>query len=645
MPLATRDDRTHISQFNIKIGGAQAPRNVLNDLLDCTVENSIHLPDVCTIRLHDAGFYWLDANTFKEGTPIEILAGFERSALTTLFWGEVTALEMDLAAHGVPTLLVRCMDRSHRLHRGRSARSFVQVKDSDIVQRIGQETGFQVKAEATAQVHDWVFQNNQTNWEFLTERAARNGFRLFIKGERELHFCKVKDEGDAVVEIQWGVQLRSFRPRTSAAPQVDEVVVRGWDPKQKRPIIGKGKAVSGVPSTRGGVKGAQAAHSAFGAAKMVIVDRPVHSQVEADDLARSLIDEIGGDYLQAEGLCFGDPKIRPGVQVEVPNIGKRFSGKYLVTATTHTYTPAEGYTTLFSVSGKHPNTVLALLGGSNGNGPGGARLGGNIVVGVVTDNKDPDGLGRVKIKYPWLSEEHTSFWARTVSQMAGKGRGMFNLPEIDDEVLVAFEHGEISRPYVIGQLWNGKDGLPGLKGNPTLGAGGEVNRRGFHTRIGHQLNFDDTGGKGDITLKTAGGHVVTLDDAGKKIEVTTTGGHKFVLDDAGKMIKATTTGGHMLSMMDPGAVITLKDIAGDIVTLSNGMVNVTALQMMTLAAPVINIAGAMAVNIAGLVTTMAAGTQATVSGGVGVLVKGGAKVDINAGAVINEKAPAINMNS
>jgi phage baseplate assembly protein gpV len=355
---------------------------------------------------------------------------------------------------------------------------------------------------------------------------------------------------------------------------------------------------------------------------MVVVDRPVRSQGEAEDLARSLCDDIGSDFLQADGLCYGIPALKPGVMVAIGNIGKRFSGSYYVTSTTHTYTPAEGYTTLFAVSGKRASTLLSLM--EEDDLSRRAPLGGNIVVGVVTDNRDPQGMGRVKVMYPWLTEEYTSFWARTSSQMAGKGRGMFNLPEIDDEVLVAFEHGDVSRPYVIGQLWNGEDRLPSVSGNSVLGPSSEVNRRGFYSRIGHQLNFDDTGGQGDITLRTAGGHVLTIDDAGKKVAITTTGGQKLIMDDAGSRI-------------------TVLDNAGDMLTMSQGKVNLIAMQAINLAAPNINISAAENLNmIGGTMTNVSAGVYLGLQGTVvtnmssaavkingGIVRVDGAKVDIN----------------
>jgi phage protein D len=541
---------THLAHFNLKIGKAgsdqapeQAPADVMDDVLEFTIENSLHLPDVCTLRLHDGRFRWLDAETFREGTKIEIHGGDESAPqLKPLFYGEVTALEVDLADEGAVKVTVRCFDRSHRLHRGRNSRSFVQMTDADIVQKIGTEAGFNIHADSTSQVHDWVFQNNQTNWEFLTERAARNGFRLYVQGEKELHFHQVKDTGDDTVTLEWGANLRSFRPRVAAAPQVDEVIVRGWDPKKKQAIVGRCSKPNSLPQIRENTTGGEVAKKAYGAARMVVADRPVHSQGEADDLARSICDDIGGHFLEAEGLCFGQPALRPGMMVKIENIGKRFSGQYQVTSTTHTYTPSEGFSTVFSVTGKQPSTLLSLLHGEHGSKR--APLGGNIVVGVVTDNKDPDNLGRVKVKYPWLTEEHTSFWARQSAPMAGPGRGFYFLPEVDDEVLVAFEHGEISRPYIIGALWNGKDSC--IEGNDKAVGGGKVNRRTIKTRIGHTILLDDTDGKGEMSLTTKDGRVVILDDKNSRITVTDKAGNKITIDTGDNSIAMECQGNFTL---------------------------------------------------------------------------------------------------
>lgn len=117
-----------------------------------------------------------------------------------------------------------------------------------------------------------------------------------------------------------------------------------------------------------------------------------------------------------------------------------------------------------------------------------------VTIGVVTNNQDPDKLGRVKVRFPWLSDQDESHWARVVSPMAGPERGLFCLPEVDDEVLIAFEHGLAEFPYVLGSLWNGKDKPP------TANEDGKNNLRFIKSRSGHIIRLDDTDGSEKIEI-------------------------------------------------------------------------------------------------------------------------------------------------
>ncbi len=137
-----------------------------------------------------------------------------------------------------------------------------------------------------------------------------------------------------------------------------------------------------------------------------------------------------------------------------------------------------------------------------------------MVVGVVTNNQDPDGLGRVKVKFPWLSEEDESFWARVVTPMAGNARGLYFLPEVDDEVLLAFEHGDVRFPYVLGALWNGQDKPPESNDD------GKNDRRTIKSRSGHIIRLDDSDeAKIEIVDKT-GKNSVVIDSSANTITIS-----------------------------------------------------------------------------------------------------------------------------
>lgn len=138
-----------------------------------------------------------------------------------------------------------------------------------------------------------------------------------------------------------------------------------------------------------------------------------------------------------------------------------------------------------------------------------------VTVGIVTNNKDPDGLGRVKVRFPWLSKEDESHWARVLTPMAGNDRGLYFLPEVDDEVLVAFEHGVAEFPYILGGLWNGKDKQPENNND------GQNNKRVIKSRSGHIIRLDDTKGKEKIEVIDASGkNSIVINTADNTITIT-----------------------------------------------------------------------------------------------------------------------------
>lgn len=150
-------------------------------------------------------------------------------------------------------------------------------------------------------------------------------------------------------------------------------------------------------------------------------------------------------------------------------VGAPFEGRYTVTSSRHVFDPVRGYETWLTVSGQQERSLFGLTGGGPGSGGPGAGSGGGsrcagLVSGTVTDTHDPEGSGRVKVRFPWLSDEYASDWART-AQSGGTSGGEAFIPEVGDEVLVGFEHGHLDRPYVLAGLYNGKD-------RPSQGSGG-----------------------------------------------------------------------------------------------------------------------------------------------------------------------------
>jgi uncharacterized protein involved in type VI secretion and phage assembly len=297
----------------------------------------------------------------------------------------------------------------------------------------------------------------------------------------------------------------------TAAEQVKEVQVRGWDVGQKRALVGSAAAATesvSLPVTPAGLAGT------FDAVDFVATDVPFRTQAEVDAAAKALADRLAGAFAELEGTARGNPKLKAGTPVSLSLAGEPFDGKYTISATRHVLDAETGYTTWFTVSGRQERSLLSLsTPGGNANGP--PPLPG-VAVAQVTDVRDPDDLGRVKLTYPWMSDTYVSDWARVLQPGAGPERGAVVLPEVNDEVLVAFEHGDLRRPYVVGGLYNGVD-KPKLGERLIDGSSGAVRRRGFISKRGHALIFFDDEADDGIAVLTGDSKLRLALDRGKTV--------------------------------------------------------------------------------------------------------------------------------
>jgi len=548
-------------------------RRLMEDILQVSVEESLHLPGMFTLVIKNDYFPgaaeqespWRYQSMLQIGKIVKVgfrssttaAQEFDDEARGYVIQGEITAIETHFTQESQAPIVVRGYDVSHRLHRGRYNRSFQNMTDTDIINKIAKEVGITVgQAEASGEPHDYVFQENQTNMEFMRDRAIRLGFELFVR-DGKLYFRKPKQE--ETLALKWLREIHSFRVRTSSAEQVKSVEVRGWNYGEKQPIVSVANATKTVHTETKNGKGADSStkFSSMPTPKLVVVDKPSFKPKEVDRLAQALFDELGGEYVCADAIAEGNPKIRPGCRIELKEMGN-YSGNYYVTETRHLF-QKRVYTTEFSVRGLRSGDLLEVLTPKTALKPGQTCL-----VGIVTDIKDPQGWGRVKVKFPTLTEEHSSNWARVVTLGAGKERGFDCLPEVNDEVLVAFEHGDIHRPYIIGNVWNGKDKPPESVNDSVQG--GKVRLRTFRTRVGHKLQFVDedkgTSKKG-VYVETSNGHKLRLNDSDRKIEVQSNLGHKVTLDDSNSSISIESKGNITIKAvgnmdLNANGVITVK---------------------------------------------------------------------------------------
>jgi len=564
---------SHISHLTIKVEDTPLTQEAIGSLDEVVVDHSLHLPSMFTLRLLASDMHWLEDETFREGKKVEIQAG---EPPVTILSGKIAAIEPDLN-QDLPRLVVRGYDLSHKLYRGKKRRSFNNVTDSDLANQLAQEAGLragEIESPPGAP-HEYVYQNNQTNAEFLLSRARRLGFELFVEGDA-LNFRRPPAGGDPV-RLAWGETLRSFRARLSTAEQVNEVEVRGWDYRQKEKVEGRASSGEGAPRIGVSQPGADIARTAWGEAKIAIVDQFVRSPSEAEVLAQAALNELSSSFVEAEGTCDGNPNIKPGKQVDVAGVGTRFNGTYYVTSVVHEWNLVNGLRSHFVISGRRDNGIWSLL----EDAPARQTRNFGLVIGVVTNIDDPEGLMRVRVRFPWLSDSDESAWARVVSPMAGDGRGIMYLPEVEDEVVVGFEHGDFHRPYVLGAVWNGRDAPPIPQAEAVNGV---VNKRIIKTRAGHTILLDDSTGAERISIiDKTGNNKIVLSSPDNSLEIKVDGDLK--IEAQGKISLKAMTGLEMDSQaslsikglnstLEASASMTVKNGGGAQIAMTGPMVNI-----------------------------------------------------------------------
>ncbi|AII10349.1 type IV secretion protein Rhs (plasmid) [Rhodococcus opacus] len=541
---------TSTSGLLVQVDGGPLANNLSALLVSAVVDTSLRVPDTFSLRFRDTDRTLLAQSKVEIGSKVRVAVTTDAINIPEpLVSGEVTAVELDFDGTGTFTT-IRGYDPAHRLFRGKHTTAYTQTTASDAAVAVARRAGLELgEVTSTGTVFDHLAQCGQSDWEFLDSLAKRVGFEVAVR-DNKLDFGPRKAAADAPngggtsardpLVLTFGKDLLRIRSVVTAADQVAKVQVRGWDVSQKKAIVAEASA--GTKSAALPTITPAAVAAAVGDPTYVATEVAYRTQPEADSAAAALAEVIGGSFAQVEAVVRGNPKLRADTPICLANMGEPFDGKYLVTAARHRYEPgAGGYTTSLSVTGRQERSLYGLssgIGGTSGQG---------VVIAQVNDARDPSQQGRVRLTFPWLSPDYVSDWARVLQPGAGKGRGTLVVPEVGDEVLVAFEQHDPRRPYVLGGLYNGVD-TASTKGPALIDSGsGAVNRRSLVSRNGHRLDLLDENGRTEgVTVETGDGKLrLVLDKIGTKVEihsdgtVLVEGKRGVVIDAAGAKLALT----------------------------------------------------------------------------------------------------------
>ncbi len=531
-----------VDRLKISLNGTELTPEQAAKVSRFSVESSLYVPDMAIIFLEEIDQGWLESGPWSMGTALTASFSEEDNpqSLTQVFDGEIVAVE-PFFANNMTGLNVRAYDKGHRLHRGAKTKAFINTKDSDIASQIAQDAGLTADVDQTTETFDYIAQDSQTDFDFLVSRATRIGYEVLTEGST-LKFKKISAASADFTLTLWD-SLVAFYPRTSLSAQVDTVTVRGWDGKQKQPLEGTASSSTSNPQT-GMSSGGATAQQKFGAATYLVSRKVVNSQSDATQIAQGLLDKINTNFVEADGEAVGMPGLRAGKTAQLNGLGPTYSGKYRLTTVRHDFNSGD-YSIHFTIEGSRPTLISDLV-----SSPEREHRWTGAYPGVVTNNKsDQDDRGMVKVKFPWLDDTQESAWARLVVPGGGAQRGVYFMPEVNDEVLVVFEQGDFNRPYVLGGLYNSPDAPAGAVGD--IIAEGKVKTRLIKTRTGHTVTFlDDSNGEEYIEIKDAKGNTsIKFDATNKKIVMTSQGD-----------IEVTATGNLKLTAQQDISIQTRGDI-------------------------------------------------------------------------------------
>jgi uncharacterized protein involved in type VI secretion and phage assembly len=617
-------NRHYSAHLQVEVDGSPLPEDIAVLLTYGYVEDSRAVPDVFVLRFRDKYRVVLAKSGLKIGAPVRLFARLSEppGAPRLLLSGEVTAVEAEWEAGGSVTE-VRGLDHAHRLFRGRRVAAYAEMTVADIVRKVAQRAGLKV-----GQVDDapglagtpgtQVTQDNVSDWEFLSRLAEAAGAQCaVVDGKLEFTVPSAPSSAPAssssthteALLLKAGSNLISLRAAISAAEQVPRVQVRGWDYLNKQAVtatVPAAAAGTDVPGADPAALGRQ-----FGSPDLVATDVPYRTQAAAQTAARALADQVAGGFAELDGVARGNPMLRAGAAVTLSEVGAPFEGKYTLTSTRHLFHGGDVYTTAFVASGRSDRSLYGVIHGGTGARPGARRAPapGGLVPALVSDVNDPQKLGRVRLKFPWLADDYTSGWARTLHLGGGSARGLLMLPEVGDEVLVGFEQGDFNAPYVLGGLWNGTD-KPPVPAVAVVDAGnGQITGRYMISRTGHRLALVESGsGPNEARLATGDGrHTLVLDQQGTKITVHSDGtvlveGRKGVTVDAG-------TGALELK----GKSVSISSTGGEITVKATGALNMSATTSAKMSGQQATVSGTSAAELSASGATTVRGTPVRIN--------------------------------
>lgn len=455
-----------------------------------------------------------DSDDFKPGTSIEFKAG-DTTAEATLFSGTVMQVGIQLEEDSHAQLVVECCDCAFAATLGRKNKIFEKKKDNAVISEVLKPYG-SVSVDTTSYEHPVLVQYYCSDWDFALSRADANGL-VVIVDDGKISVKKPDVSKGAAVTVTYGTDLIEFDGHVSVSDQFTEVEAVSWNPAQQAIV----KSSASKPSLN--KQGDLSADQLKGGDKLLFqTDAPTQSNA-LKNWADSVALKNGLARYRGSFTFYGNASVKPGCIVELKGLGKRFNGNVYVGMVEHTIennvwlTRAGMGIDPAHITEKHDVTAPPASGWLPG-------IEGLHIGKVKKLDGDPDKENRIQVEVPLLNGNKNLLWARLATVYGSKERGIFFIPEKDDEVLVGFLNNDPRCPVILGNLYSSKLA-------PPYEIKADNHTKAIVTKTKMKIEFDEE--KKIITLVTPGKNKVEINDDKKSITLSDQNKNTITMDKNG----------------------------------------------------------------------------------------------------------------
>lgn len=338
-----------VANYKVKLNGSEFSKEWLSAIEEIIVEDEINLPAMFSIQLSMVDYLngkWrgIDLKAFKPGDKIEVFLGLDK--VQPMISGEITSLSLNLSDHS--QLELRGYDFLHRLRMGTRNKTFIKKKDSEIASEIIKEHGLTAVVDDTKTIYSYMFQNNQSNYEFLITRAAMLDYEIYAE-DKKIHFIKSRaKKSPEIPKLTFRKDFQQLDLELRSLTRGSKVEVRGWDVKEKKEITAKAKKGDEVTKMGGKESGYDLISKSVSESPIALSAESLVDMSEAQSIATAAYNSLLKDFITGEGKCYGNSVLKAGKTVELLGMDDRFSGIYYIVSTIHTVN-SKGYTTIFKV--------------------------------------------------------------------------------------------------------------------------------------------------------------------------------------------------------------------------------------------------------------------------------------------------------